>query len=192
MFLRTFSLMTLFVTGCLSASWQDYWVSAVKLCENGQFAEAEISFDQAIQEMEKGEVHNGAVYIDRAKLCILVDKDSKALSDINKALSINSLTQSQKKQALLSRFGIFCRSDKTELAMNDYNEWKSLNPDLPKAEFYEERVIIRDVPDCECFRNIIREIYKYDDVTFLNSNISIIELKKNRTLPVNAVVLRKS
>lgn len=58
-------------------------------------------------------------------------------------------------------------------------EWKNLDPNFPIIEMVDNRIIIRNVPDCDCYKNVIKKIYEKHNVKFLQNDVCIIELSKS-------------
>lgn len=71
-----------------------------------------------------------------------------------------------------------------EQALTDYDEFKRISPNFPKVEFSKERVIIRNMPDCKCYKAIVNSLLvksgiceKESDIQMLQSGICIAKRK---------------
>lgn len=84
--------------------WEPYWVEAIKDCHVGDYASAESLFNQTIDWMEyEQDLEHPAVYMDRARVFMILNKYEEALTDVNKALSSEKLLESERIKAVSVR-----------------------------------------------------------------------------------------
>lgn len=181
--------------------WEDHWVRAVEYCDNKNYKEAEVEFNSAILELEKDkdETHPH-VYVDRARLFALQERYSDALLDVNKALSSDCLSFQDRMRGLLTRIFAYINLQMDEQAMKDYEEYRSLNLDRPQTEFFENKVIIRNVPQSSCYKKIVTAFAvasglceSENDVKFYDSGICIIKKKPcSLSCPIYQNVIKQS
>src|ERR1700722_1503241 len=62
--------------------WQEVWAEAIIACKNTQYNEAEALFSQAITSMENRNAANAHIYVDRARLFLLLDKNIQRIRAI--------------------------------------------------------------------------------------------------------------
>ena len=151
-------LIILGLIACISlqAEWRDDWANAVKMCQEKKYEEAEEKFTKCINEIENKKDEKGAyVYVDRARLFLLLQRYEDALLDLNKALSNPNLQKKELTRALVSRICAKSNLGITEGVLEDLSAFRDSLPFSPEIEFTKEHIIIRNVPDSECFRDIM-------------------------------------
>lgn len=138
----------------LSAAWEEQWVKAVQACQDKRYKEAEILFSGAISELQDDPKH-AHVYIDRGRLYLLLDRDEEALRDIEKGLSYD-LYGDDKLRAIVSKVVVLCRLGRHDEAEESRQILRTLQSS-PQLEVYDDFVIIRNVPECECSKEMLRQ-----------------------------------
>lgn len=137
-----------------ATEWKNQWMDAVRCCNEKEYVQAEVFFNQAIDLMEKGgDLEHPQVYVDRARLNILLDKFPESLPDLDKALESSYLAGNEKQRALISR--ILARS-KLQMADGVLEDLKVFGDAYaPKIEQSEKKLFMRNVPNCDCFKKIM-------------------------------------
>lgn len=160
-------------------TWSSNWAKAVESCNNKQFLEAEVHFTQAIELMEKeGNLDHPHIHVDRARLYSLLNRNEEALVDLNKAFDIGNLEGDDKLRAVVTRLITYYRLQMFTHAQEEVEVFKSIYS-IPKLEVYKDLVIVRDVPDCDCARQIMKKFISEvfcdseEDVQLLPSGICI-------------------
>lgn len=174
-------------TSTYANEWQDVWTDAVRHCEEDSLLEAEFCFNQAIDLMEaSNDASHPYVYVDRARLFLLTDRPEKALPDLNKAIESNKLVQQDLIRALVTRIMVCARLGLESDTLDDMRRLREVNTNSPQVEFTEKNIIIRNVPECDCYRSIITQSTldmglcdRVEDVLFLKSDICIIKRNGN-------------
>jgi hypothetical protein len=168
----------------LSADWADHWIKAVQFCKDRIYVLAEQEFNLAIQDLESTQnIDHPHVYVDRAKLYSLLERDQEALVDANKGLESPFLQANDILRARIARYNAFLRLDIIDSASNELGAIKKIYA-FPEMEIFENTVIIRNVPDCECSQEIIKSAMtayfcnKEEDIEFLPSGICIAKRTK--------------
>lgn len=177
--LTIFSLLTFsYVYG---EQWQDHWMSAVEYCGGKNYEAAEVEFNQAITCLEcKGDETHPHVYVDRARLYVLQNRYTEALTDLNKAISSEHLTANDRIRGLVTRIVTCSNLQMNEQTLADFNTFKTMNPNFPKVEFSNDRVIIRNAPKSSCYKKLAKAFLvgsgiceKESDIVELNTGIMI-------------------
>jgi tetratricopeptide (TPR) repeat protein len=138
----------------LQADYQDDWVKAVEYCHQRKFELAEREFTSAINKLETlTDSSKPNIYIDRARLYHLLDKHEEALIDLNKGLSSDKLTNKERVRGLVTRIGV-CANLQKDIS-DDIQEFENIYSDFPTYEVNNKRMVIRNIPDCECFKETI-------------------------------------
>lgn len=152
----SFILSTLILSVCFAqeGTWKDDWLTAVNFCNDKDYENADLFFSQAIKMIESnGDVDHPHVYVDRGRLYLLLERYDEALADLDKAMECKNLSEVERRRALVSRI-----ATKSHLKM-DHGVLSDLNlfgeSYAPIVEHTKNKVYIRNVPDCECFRNIL-------------------------------------
>lgn len=172
---------------CYAEEWQEYWTKAVECCEEKKFEEAGCFFDLAIQYMEAEKVTDHPhVYIDRARLNLLLNQNEKSIQDLDKALSNEKIDCQEKLRALVSRFIVRSRLGMNQGAIEDLNAFGELKVDKPVIEKTEQKIIIRNIPDCDCYKKIMTCYFIHSgmcrskkDIKILKSGIWLVDRAAN-------------
>lgn len=175
-----FALLCLFST--LAADWRDSWIKAIEACSESEYFKAEQSFSQAINELEQIEdFDHPYVYVDRARLYLLLEKFPEALLDLDKAISSEKLVNQERIRAVISRIMARSRLGMDQGVLDDLKYFGEIYPNMPKIEETERNLIIRNMPDCECYRDIMTCYFvnsgicnSKDDIKMLKSGICIV------------------
>jgi tetratricopeptide (TPR) repeat protein len=162
-------------------NWRNYWIESSLMVKEKKYEAAELLIHKAIDILEqvKGEVPYA--YIERAKIKIVLNKNGEAIVDLNRALSIEVLSLSDKANALILKY-IACNALKmNEEAQNCWTQYKLFNP-LPEYEETNEYLIIRNMPNCSYYRKLIvgycleMKICKdLSDIKMLDENTCVIK-----------------
>lgn len=172
--IRVLFISLMFASSLFARNWDDYWTEAVERCHQEEYAKAESLFNLAINELEKGNpALHAHVYVDRARLYSLLDRDCEALADVDKALSFSSLEGEDQLRAVVTRVTTLYRLGRYDEAKLENEKLKAIYP-APKLELTEDKVIIRNMPDCEWshqfFKSFLGRSFceSEDDVRIIN------------------------
>jgi len=168
------------------ADWKNHWIQAVEYAENKEFFNAELEFDNAINYLEKSnDLSHGHVYVDRARLLCMQNRFDEALINLNESLDHMKMSDFDRSRGILTRMCAKTNLNLIDDIMSDYQDYLALTTNRPQVEITKTTFIIRNVPDCKCFKETISkylvasEICKSeDDIVFLKSNIMIAKRKK--------------
>ena len=87
-----------------ASDWREYWIKAVEQCDKKEYDTAREMFDLAVHSMEENkDLDHPYVYVDRARLNLLLENNELALVDLDKALSNEKITKNEKSRAAISR-----------------------------------------------------------------------------------------
>lgn len=152
-----FLLALILLNSSLSAvGWQEHWTKGVENCISKNYPEAEKHFNLAIIQLEKvSNLIHPHVYVDRARLFSLLNRDEEALSDLNIALESPLLDGDDRLRAVVTRLVTYYRLNMEEEAKTELEVFKSIYP-IPKLEIYPDTVIIRNIPDCDCPKDLLK------------------------------------
>lgn len=174
------------INPCL-ASFEDSWCKAVEDCHARNFEAAEINFNEAISKIETSKDDSKPhVYVDRARLYMILNRYEEALLDLNKALESTKLAQQDRIRGLVSKIGACANLDLE--SKKELEELKEIYPNYPKIEITEKHAIIKNVPDCDFFKETVKSYFtdsgfceSENDISMLNSGICIIKKKSNES-----------
>lgn len=164
----------------LTNEWENHWVQAIKACDEKNYLLAEREFSLAITNLESvSDFDHLHVYVDRARLLCLLDRQGEALADVNMALKFDRLSGDDLIKALLTRMHIYATLNRQEEMMNDYQLFRSVYP-FPRTEFGKDHIIIRNVPECDCYKSMMTNVLvssqlckNASDIQWLKSGICI-------------------
>lgn len=147
-------LSILLLTTSLIANWEDRWTEGVSCCICHQWHEAEKHFTNAIEQLGNDNTHPH-VWVDRARLYEILGRDLEALEDLNVAFASPYLKDYDYERAILTRWGVYLRLGMEEEAAKDLEIFKKIHP-IPELEIYERKVVIRNLSDCECANDALK------------------------------------
>jgi hypothetical protein len=182
--MKTLMIIASFISiFCYAEEWQNHWIKGVECCEEKQFNEASYLFDLAIESMEaEGVADHPHVYVDRARLNLLLNRTEEAISDLDKALSNEKINYQEKLRALVSRFIARAQLGIEQGALEDLKTFGELKIDKPVMEMTEKKIIIRNIPDSECYRKIMTCYFIHSgmcnskkDIKMLKSGICLVD-----------------
>lgn len=137
-----------------ASDWKDHWINAIEACNEKDYVSAEKSFNLAISEMEQAaDREHPYVYVDRARLYLLLNRYKEVLPDVEVALSYANLKDKEKLRALVTRI-----SAKAQLGISEgvLEDMKYIGENYaPTIENTEKKLILRNVPDCDCYQKIM-------------------------------------
>lgn len=168
-------------------SWQEYWVKAVENCETKNYREAMHYFDASLNWIVSQKIDNAYhVYVDRARLHLLLEGYQEALFDVNLAISGGKLSNIDMTRALITRITALTKLDiNPQQRIQDHKDLEKYDTNRPTEEITPDHIILRNIPDCDCYKKIMTSYFvgsgiceKESDVEILKSNIMIIKRKK--------------
>lgn len=163
-------------------NWQKHWASAIECSDLKQNDVADTEFSEAIRLMEEeGDFSKAYIYTDRARFYALLERYEEALSDINHALEFKEkFSSSELVKAIVTRIFIHTSLGNQELALKDHEWLSEVNPNKAEFDYNEENVIVRNVPECECYRNFLKRLFvangtckSEEDIHFVGEDICI-------------------
>jgi hypothetical protein len=168
-------------------NWKYYWIKAIEACNDAEYIEAENNFSIAINLMEQSnDSEHPNIYVDHARLYLLLKKYHESLDRIEVALNSNKLSEKEKLRAIITRIAAKSQLGISEGILEDV---KFIGENYsPKIESTEKKIIIRDVPKCECYQKIMTCYYIHsgicnskNDIKILNSGIWTINKTNENT-----------
>ena len=176
-------LISLISVFCYAEEWQGYWIKAVEACEEKNYEEAGHLFDLAIETVENAGISDVPhLYVDRARLNLLLNRVELSLPDLDKALSNEKIDYQETLRALLSRFLARARLGMEQGALDDLKRFGDLKVDKPLMEMIKNKIIIRNIPDSDCYSKIMTCYFIHsgmckskNDIKMLKSGICLID-----------------
>lgn len=161
--------------------WEAHWANAVQACEKKDFENALTEFSLALTD-EDVPAH---VYVDRARLYMLIEHYPEALTDLEEALrNCNPLNAHDLPRAIVSKAYVDAALGHEEACLNGFKKLKRIIPNYPEYIWTKDCLIIRHVPDCECYQHIVASSLVLsgiceckNDIVFLPSGICIAHKK---------------
>jgi tetratricopeptide (TPR) repeat protein len=172
----------LLTTSAQADSWQKHWALAAESShiKNNELAEKE--FSESIRLLEEKEDFSKAyIYTDRARFYALLERYDEALIDVNVALTFqDQLSTSELVKAIVTRIFIYTSLGQNEAALKEHDWLSKVNPNKAEFDYNEDCVIVRNVPECGCYRNFLRILFvadgtckSADDIHFIGEDICI-------------------
>lgn len=178
-------LCFMLVTLHLSAQeWEPYWMAAIEDCNQEDYLSAENNFNKTIDVMENEKDLEPSVYLDRARLYLILNRYEEALSDADKALIHENLNDKERIRAVSTRVAA-----KIKLGFSEgYDEdvtFLGNNLEM-KVETTEDHLIIQNMPQDPIFRKVMTQFFvrigiceSDEDVEILSSDVCVVN--KSRT-----------
>lgn len=176
-------ILFLSLNSSIHAEWKDDWALAVQMCQEGNYEEAEKKFTKCILDFESSSnITRPHIYVDRARLYLLQNRYEEALKDLDIAINNPNLTKKELTRALVSRICAKSNLGISDGIVDDLTAFHESQAAPQEMEFTKKHIIIRNVPECECFKDImsnfaVRAGYckSVSDIKMLNSGTWIIE-----------------
>lgn len=175
-----FTCLMLISLNLSAKEWEPYWIAAVENFHNEDYVSAEHNFNQTIDWMEnENDAEHPSVYVDRARLYLLLNKYEEALTDLNKAIFSDKLKHWERIKAVSARV-----TARAKLGFSDgYEEdmeflVKNFEVQIENTENY---LIIRNMPKKKEFKESMTNFFIYagichnkEDIRMLSSDICIV------------------
>lgn len=179
--------ISFFFVCCQAETWQEYWIAAVNFCEDQNYDKASEYFDKAVAGMEQeGDFDHPHVYVDRARLKMLLNQHNESLADLDKALSNENIQYQDRERALVSRIGVRSNLGMDQGVLEDLKAFGEMKVDKPIVEHTKTHLIIRNAPNCDCYRKLMTYYFTHsgmceseNDIKILNSRTWIINKSGN-------------
>lgn len=155
----------LFFSCCSAANdWRNFWHKGIDLTIEGQFQGASLEFDRAINLMSEEELNlYPYVLISRADANSQLGDYSKVIQDTGIALKSKNLTEYERMICAMKRNAAFFFLGDDANSADTCEKYLQDSPLLSKRDFFKDKVIIRNIPDCQFYKEIERKrlIEKY-------------------------------
>jgi hypothetical protein len=160
--------------GCCSAGndWRSLWHKGFDLTLQGQFQEASLEFDRAVNLMSEEELNlYPYVLISRADANSLLGDYSKVIQDTGIALKSKNLTDYERLICAMKRNAAFFFLGDDNHSADTCEKYLQDSPLLSKRDYFKDKVIIRNIPDCQFYKEMekkrLREKYceKDEDIS---------------------------
>jgi len=161
----------------IAETWQEKWSEAASYLETANFNEGKAFLDEAIVLMEEEmDLNQPYIYIDRARVNIILGSDKEALSDLEKALSSQFLSGEEKIRALTTKIFLNKRLRLDAAVLEDFKTFKQAI-EIPKIEIKEKYIIVRNTPKNDFYKKLMTcylihsgVCYDAEELKWLNSN----------------------
>ena len=152
---------------CLATEWREAWSQAMESNEECNFTNAVCWFDMAISVLETtNDQSHPAVYIDRAEALISLEQYEKAISDLNMALHNSETSSVERSRAHLNRLtarthlarqrGLLEERETRDGILEDLQLFAEHHPNKPQMEITEKSIVLRNTPDCDCYKKLMK------------------------------------
>jgi hypothetical protein len=140
-------------------TWQQHLENGYLFFSNLDFENASLDFDQAINLMSEDE-HEQFPYVlvARAENNYFLKNYAKVLEDTEKALESKYLTDFERLICGIHRIAVFMQRSDEDFAVEEYKKYIIGCPLFPKYDRFEEKIVIRNVPDCNCYKNCAKQL----------------------------------
>lgn len=154
-------LIMIFLSSLCSAdeNWQQHWENGRKFLSNQNCEEAAFEFDSAVAIMSENELEQFPyVLMDRIECEYSLKNYPKVLEDTDKALSSQHLTDHERLECGMKRIAVFMQLDQEDFAVEEYKKHIIGCSLFPKYNKFEDKIVIRNLPDCECYQNSAKQL----------------------------------
>ncbi|HRD56072.1 MAG TPA: tetratricopeptide repeat protein [Parachlamydiaceae bacterium] len=159
-----------------SENWENHWIKGLEEAkkENSALAEEQLSLAIKLVE-EKSDFTHPYLYIARGNAYIQQKKYMEALSDFNKALAFKELILNDQLKSLMGRMSAYYSLGENDKAEADCTEVKKLSGGTVQMMTFEDKMIIRNLPEDAFFRSVIAESLVAYKMCQSKSDIQIID-----------------
>lgn len=183
------ALCAAFAFTASAQAWEKPWIEAIKCCEAEDYGNAETHFNAAIDALgSEGDTQHANVYVDRARLYSMQGRHAECLQDLDVAMEQGSLEQSDLVRCVVTRILTNCNLGNNDDALEDMRMFKEVYPNAPILQVTNDQVIIRNVPECECYQAIAKKLFvsiglceSENDIQMLKSGIMVGKRSTSKT-----------
>lgn len=167
-------------------NWRGHWVKGSLALDQEKYEEAEHCFTLALDEVKRNDTYEASyILVDRAKACFSQKKYKQALTDAQTAIESKEIKGKDLTNAYFMKYLSELNLGMDEEAIKDYKYLVEDCRIIPKTEYSEEYIIIRNIPDCKCYIETMKKLLlltgdceKESDILVLKSGIMIAKRKK--------------
>lgn len=162
-------------------TWQYHWEKGYDLFSKSQHQDATSEFDQAICMMSEDEQNRYPyVLVYRAESDYFLQNYKRILDDTEKALNSRYLTEMDRLTCGMRRIAVFMQLGDENNSVEEYKKYIIGCPLFPKYDYTKEKIIVRNLPDCEFCRETTKQfmtsqfcketndISEYDNMWIIN------------------------
>jgi len=147
-------LMILFNCCYAEDTWQIHWAKGREYNLSSSYSEADFEFNSAINLMTNEEkLKFPYVLVDRIENDFALGNHSRILEDTEMTLRSKNLTDYERLNCAVRRMTAFVDTDNEEAAFEVYRKYVNGCSLFPKYHRYEKQIVIRNMPDCPCYKN---------------------------------------
>lgn len=152
------SLFILFTPLSASEDWQYYWHEGVELQAIQQYDEASTQFEMALSMMSTEEIDLFPfVMVSKIENDFILQNDLLVLEETQSILDSKHLTDYERLICGVRRISIFMKLGNEEAAVEEYKKYVVGCPLLPTYHHTENKIIIRNMIDCDCFKTFVKQ-----------------------------------
>ncbi|MBA3723200.1 MAG: hypothetical protein H0W88_12480 [Parachlamydiaceae bacterium] len=186
-YLYAILLSFLIISKTFANDWQNTWIRAVEFCDDKKFEEALNMFNIAIVQMEDiKDVNHPYIYVDRARLNLMLENNEATLIDLEIALKNEMISKFDRTRAYVTRLMARSRLGMEAGVLEDLKNVGESLENKPIIEETKDYIIIRNMSDCECYAKLMSSYFinsekcsSENDIKMLSSNICIIKKSCN-------------
>lgn len=183
-----------FFSSCLAESdWRNLWHKGVDYLYQCEHQEASHEFDQAVALMSEEDLAlHPYVLVARTQSSYVLNDYAMVLKDTELALESKHLTNYERLVCGIRRIAVFMKLGDEATAVEEYKKYIIDCPLFAKWEYFEDKIIIRNVPDCKCYQSYIKErimadyCEKEEDICKYG-NMWIVNISKEKQLEISTL-----
>lgn len=143
---------------CFAESeWQENWLAGLEFLNKNQCEDAKNMFDLATKSMSSEELKkNYYIIINRAHVNYLLEDFEEAITDSEKLFEMNVLSDQEKLLCGNIYVSALWKKGLEQEAVEIYLRYIASNPIIPKYQFEENRIIIRNVPQLGSYQKLAK------------------------------------
>jgi len=140
-------------------NWQQHWENGRVFLSVAQHEKATLEFDHAVSLMSEEEITEYPfVLVDRAESEYSLGNYTKVMNVTEKALSSTNLTDHERLECGMKRIAALMKLGQEDAAVEEYKKYVIGCPLFPKYDYFKEKIIIRNMPDCEDYKKFARNL----------------------------------
>lgn len=139
-------------------NWQQHWEHGKEYLTNLNYEEAVLELDLAVNLMSKEELAEYPyVLIDRAESDYFLKNYIKVIESTDRALLSSHLTDQERLECGMKRIAAYMQLNQESYAIEEYKKYIIGCPLFPKYNKFEDKIVIRNLPECECYKDYAKQ-----------------------------------
>lgn len=159
-FLTILFLLVTSLTYSIENSWHTYWLNGLKCLENEQYIEAKEMFSIAVINMSEIErQHNPDVLMHVASTNYVLEHFDDTLKQTEELISSEYFSDQERLICGSLIVSALWKKGMEDEAIEAYFNYIASSPIVPKCQFEENKIMIKNVPQCKHYKKSVKSFF---------------------------------